>query len=100
MELNESGLNWLKERDLELIKEIIVARVHNGKLAVIESLYGYYTLTALNSPEFNTEARDDGFTFPKIYGVKPVTEERTLESVTKHFTDQFGVDNVYSMSVK
>ena len=99
MELNESGLNWLKDKEMETLKEIIVARVYNGKLAVIETLYGGLTLTALNSPEFNDDAREDGFTFPKIYGVKPVNEERTLESVTKHFTDQFGIDNVYSMSV-
>jgi len=99
--LNKKALTEIKQSNFEdgLEQEFIaVVQFNDGKFGVVQAKNAAFAISCMNTPKFN-DFYPDGYAVNKIHGVKEVTEERTLDSVTKKFQDIAGKANVYSMAV-
>ena len=94
---NKAGIDFINAPECNDGQQIGVFRMKTGKYTVAQSLHPWRVATALNSPEF-CDVTERGEIY-RVIGVKPITEERTLASVTKKFTDKVGADNVISLAV-
>ena len=94
---NKAGIDFINAPECNDGQQIGVFCITGGKYVVAQSLHPWRVATAINSPELNDKYTDREFC--RIVGIKPITEERTLASVTKKFIDKVGADNVISLAV-
>ena len=93
---NKTGIDFINDKGCKEDKEIGVFRLMDGKYVVVEAYNAWRAAAAINSPEC---IKVEHKLIYKPVGVKPVTEERTLDSVTKKFIDKVGEENVISVAV-
>lgn len=102
-----SYTNFLNNKAIEFITKddtsdwdtyITTVQLKNGKIGVFKVKEAGKVVAACNSEGFS-DVLPGGNNVAQIIGIKPVTEDRTLESVVKHFADQIGEENVFSQTI-
>ncbi len=94
--LNNIAIHWINEKGTDSNEEVGVFQMTDGKYVVAQSSNIWRVATALNSPEFNELYPSRSVA--RVVGMKPVTSERTLDSVTEKFKGKYGAERIYCVA--